>query len=218
MPPVYDPTTGASRYDPRPDPQVRAKLACVQSSCQKIDEYAFSPRYATHRFTCPACKLPFVAYFAELRSVEVEDRAGQMKHYRFRLEEVGGGNSRIEFDEASGAELAVAKGDLLAFLYNENRDLKAVLNLSTSRLLWVNRGGCFVATVAFGEDAPELHAFRAYRDRVLLRSRAGRLFVRAYYGYGPALARELKARPAALSVVRGGLRRLHQSLFRSGYR
>jgi hypothetical protein len=218
QPPVYDPETGTSRYDPRPEPHVRVKLACVQSGCQKVDEYAFSPRYATHRFDCPECKVPFIAYFGELRSVEVEDRAGQLKHYRFRLEEVGGGCSRVEFDEASGAELAVARGDLLAFLYTDSRELRAVLNLSTSRLLWVHRGGCFVATVAFGVDAPELHAFRAYRDRVLLHSVPGRLFVRAYYDYGPALAAGLKARPRALSLVRGGLRRLHRELLRSGYR
>lgn len=217
-PPVFDPATGVSRYDPRPEPHVRVKLACVQPSCQKVDEYAFSPRHSTHRFVCPVCKKPFVAYFGELQSVQVEERSGQLKHYRFRLEEVGGGLSRIEFDEASGADLALARGDLLAFLYTEDRDLRAVLNLSTSRLLWIHRSNCFVATVAFGEGAAELDAFRAYRDRVLLRRRAGRAFVRAYYRAGPALARRISARPWARAAVRAMLRQIHGRLVRSGYR
>src|SRR6185436_1950834 len=104
-----------------------------------------------------------------------------VRHYVFRIEELTGQTSRIEFEDSSGAELSVARRDMIAFLYTWNRELRGVLNLSSSRLLWVTRGGfCFVATVAFGEDAPELLAFRAFRDDVLRRSAAGRALVRAY--------------------------------------
>src|SRR5438477_642236 len=88
-------------------------------------------------------------------------------------EEAGGacgGLSRVEFVESGGAELRVARGDFLAFLYTTDRELRAVVDLSSTKLLWVTRGGpCFLATAAFGRGAGELAAFRAFRDRVLMR-------------------------------------------------
>jgi hypothetical protein len=47
---------------------------------------------------------------------------------------------------------------------------------------------CFIATAVFGEVAPETERFRAYRDRHLSNSAAGRLFIRIYYWISPAIA------------------------------
>ncbi len=212
-PAVYDRATDTSRYDPRPDPTVTVKLACPNPGCQKIDAFAFSPRHATHRFQCQTCKRPFVAYFGEAQELTVTKTGAYVRHYVFRIEELGGQCTKIDFDEASGAELTVARRDLLAFLYSADRELKAVLNLSSSRLLWVQRGGpCFIATVAFGEGAPELATFRAFRDEVLLRSRAGAAFVAGYYRYGPSWAAALSGRPRAKRFVRWCLARLERQL------
>jgi hypothetical protein len=50
-------------------------------------------------------------------------------------------------------------------------------------------GGCFVATAAFGSPlASEVATLRSFRDRVLLRSRAGGRFVEWYYEVSPPLA------------------------------
>jgi hypothetical protein len=218
-PPVYDRQTGVSRYDPAPDPLVKVKLACPNAGCQKIEDYAFSPRHATHQFLCPRCKTPFIGYFAEARQVGVTRVGTHLRHYVFRLEEAGGGLSRVEFDESSGTDFTVARQDLLAFLYTMDRELRAVLDLTSSKLLWVRRGGpCFVATVAFGEGAPELATFRAYRDRVLWRSRPGAWAVRAYYRVGPGLAAVVKAVPPLRAVARRALGGLHQRLWRRGFR
>lgn len=207
---VFDKVSGQSRYDPRPEPLLTVKLACPNTSCQAPGEYQFSPRYATHRFTCHKCKRLFIGYFGEVRGVVVSARARGWKHYMFKLEELDGGLSRIEFEEPSGAPFVVAHRDLLAFLYTGNRELRSVLNLSSSRLLWVQRtGSCFVATVAFGEDAPELRAFRRFRDEVLLPAASGRAFVRAYYALGPSAALWLARHQGARRVVRRGLKLLH---------
>jgi hypothetical protein len=49
--------------------------------------------------------------------------------------------------------------------------------------------GCFIATAIYGDyDAPEVRDLRAYRDRTLLKSFLGRLFVRMYYLFSPMLA------------------------------
>jgi hypothetical protein len=162
---------------------------------------------------CPACNTPFLAYFGELRGLEVEVRSSS-KRYFFTVDEVrGSGSSRIEFEEASGEEFPVARRDLLVFLYTEARELKAVVNLTNNRLMWISpASSCFVVTAAFGEGAPELVAFREFRDEVLRRHVLGREFIRVYYRHGPGLAEWVVARPGVRRGVRKVLSQVHRVL------
>ena len=64
---------------------------------------------------------------------------------------------------------------------------------------------CFVATAAYGEDAPELEALRGVRDRLLMKTRLTRALVSGYYSNGPTLARRIGAQEVSGSVVRGML-------------
>lgn len=62
---------------------------------------------------------------------------------------------------------------------------------------------CFVATACFGDaGAHEVRLLRAYRDEILVRSRAGRAFISWYYTHGPRLAESIRHRPAVKLVVR----------------
>lgn len=201
---VFDRGSGRSRYDPRPEGTVRAKLACP--TCRKAGDFSFSPRHPTHRFTCAHCAASFTAYFAEVRTVEVQP-LGRGRRYLFRVEELTGAQTRVAVDDASAGELQAARRDLLAFLYSPETVLRGVLNLNSSRVLWLRPGGpCFVATVAFGEGAAELDTLRALRDDVLLPRRPGRAFVRWYYREGPGWARWLEGRPLARAATRAMLR------------
>jgi hypothetical protein len=218
LPPVFDKATGMSRYDPREAPHAKVKLVCPNTGCKRIDEYAFTATHPYHRFVCPACNTPFLAYFGELRMLEVEARRSSNR-YLFTVDEVGGGgSSRIEFEEASGAEFPAARRDLLAFMYTEARELKVVVNVTNGRLMWISpAASCFLATAAFGEGAPELVAFRAFRDDVLRHHGLGRAFIRGYYHYGPGLAAWVVRHPRVRTGVRGVLTLVHRGLTRSGH-
>lgn len=217
-PPVFDKASGQSRYDPRTAPQVPVKLVCPNTGCKRLTEYAFSPGQAYHRYRCPACNTPFLAYYAELRGLQVEVRRSSQRFHFTVDEAAGGGRSRIEFEEASGAEFPAARKDLLVFLYTEARELKVVINLTNSRLMWVSpASSCFVATAAFGGGAPELVAFRAYRDEVLRKSLLGRGFIRGYYRFGPGAAEWVVRRPVVRAGVRAVLSQVHGHLKRRGF-
>ena len=209
---VFDRATRASRYDPGPEPSMTVKLVCPRRNCGAQERFRLSPRYSTHRFECPRCRKPFLGHFGEVRSVEKSDRRTHVR-YLFRIVELGGAFAQVQFDERTRVEFPVGRRDLVAFLYDEQKDLHGVLNLSNGKLLWV-RGpdGCFLATAVFGEGAPELAAFRAFRDEVLLPTRGGRAFVSGYYALGPALAAAVTRSPGLRRMARAGLVRIHQRL------
>ncbi|HSP76979.1 MAG TPA: CFI-box-CTERM domain-containing protein, partial [Myxococcaceae bacterium] len=204
--PVFDREKGVSRYDPRQEPVATVKLLCPNTGCKRVNDYGYVPGPGQRRYVCPSCRTPFLAYFGELRGLEVEVKRSS-RRYLFTIDEVRGtGSARVEFEEASGEEFPVARRDLLAFLYTEQRELKAVVNLTNGRLMWISpASSCFVVTAAFGEGAPELVEFRAFRDEVLSRSVLGREFIRGYYRYGPGLAAWVVERPRVRRGVRAAL-------------
>lgn len=65
---------------------------------------------------------------------------------------------------------------------------------------------CIVASWAFdSERSPEVDRLRRFRSEVLARSRAGRLFIRAYYRHGQIAAAVLARVPGARLVARATL-------------
>ncbi len=202
-PRVFDPATGRSRFDPHPEAMVEARLPCP--GCRKVGTFSLSPRVAMHLLSCTHCARRFSAYIAELRSLEVEPRGRGRRRYHFRVEELSGVPTLVEFDDASPGELVAARRDLIAFLYAPATELRGVLNLNTSRVLWVGSSACFVATVAFGPDAPELVVLRRFRDERLAPTAAGRAFIAWYYRHGPALAAVVAPRPRARALTRRAL-------------
>ncbi|MCM8778058.1 MAG: S8 family serine peptidase [Candidatus Omnitrophica bacterium] len=68
-------------------------------------------------------------------------------------------------------------------------------------------GGCFIATAAFGTPiAEEVIKLKDFRDKYLMKSRAGRTFVRWYYRHSPKIAEYIRQRKWAKILVRASLR------------
>ncbi len=66
--------------------------------------------------------------------------------------------------------------------------------------------GCFIATAAYGSPmAAEVTALRRFRDHYLMQTEAGRVFVRLYYRYSPALADYIRERDELRAAVRAAL-------------
>ena len=63
-------------------------------------------------------------------------------------------------------------------------------------------GRCFVASFAFGADAPRVAALRSYRDEVLGASFAGRGVIRVYYALSPLLVAALRLHPKGRVLAR----------------
>ncbi len=62
---------------------------------------------------------------------------------------------------------------------------------------------CFVATAAFGTPwAPEIDVLRRWRDTVLVKSIAGRLFIAVYYKVGPYIAKVVEKSALLKQLVR----------------
>ena len=214
--PVFDRAGARSRFDPVPEASMKVKLVCPR--CQKNGEYACSPRLATHPFTCTACSSNFSAYFAEVRVCEVR-KLSRGRRYVFRLDELNGAQTQLHVDDGGRDALTVARRDFLAFLYAPATELRGVLNLSSSHVLWLTASRCFVATVAFErEDAPELDVLRAFRDQVLAESIAGRAFIASYYRHGPSVAQFVARHASVKHVTRAVLSAAVAALRSRGFR
>ena len=71
---------------------------------------------------------------------------------------------------------------------------------------------CFVATAIYGADAPETIALRAWRDRCLMPSGAGRALVSAYYRLSPLALHVIAALPGARPFIKRLLDRFYRRL------
>lgn len=65
---------------------------------------------------------------------------------------------------------------------------------------------CFIATAAYGSSMhPHVQRLREFRDRVLMPTRAGQMFVGFYYRYSPPVADYITERPTLRALVRVAL-------------
>jgi hypothetical protein len=77
-------------------------------------------------------------------------------------------------------------------LYNDPRLIENIKLFAKADDNKSRSKSCYIATAVFGaNDARQVRELRAYRDRVLMPSAIGRVFVRAYYAVSPSVAKRL---------------------------
>jgi len=76
----------------------------------------------------------------------------------------------------------------------------------TTGLTSATGGGCFIATAAYGTPmAEEVEALRRFRDNVLMKTVAGKEFIKLYYATSPPIADLIRSKPLLRALVRTGL-------------
>ncbi len=63
-------------------------------------------------------------------------------------------------------------------------------------------GGCFIATVVYGENSWQVTVLRRFRDECLLTNTIGRMFVKLYYATSPPIADFLRGKKILCGMVR----------------
>jgi len=99
---------------------------------------------------------------------------------------------------------------LVNSLLNEIKKWKDVsgLILSNAKKANVELGSnysqnqCFIATAVFGEESFEVIFFRRWRDSVLKKNLAGKLFISLYYTFSPPIARLLRKHSGLNKIVK----------------
>ncbi|MCM8772111.1 MAG: hypothetical protein NC922_03410 [Candidatus Omnitrophica bacterium] len=71
-----------------------------------------------------------------------------------------------------------------------------------SEIISAAGGGCFIASVCFGEDSWQVKILRKFRDKILMRNYIGRKFVEFYYRNSPILANYLKEKIILKEIVK----------------
>lgn len=210
--PVWNEETRTSRFDARETGTTTVRLPCPWPRCRQESTLALPAALSLHEQACGHCGKAYRVYVGPLRHLEVTSR-GDARHYRFEVGDGQGGAVAVELHAGGPGELRAARGDLMAFLYLRTMELSGVVDLSSSKVLWVGGGGaCFLVSAVYGPRAPELHTFRAFRDRALLPHAPGRLVVRGYYRVGPPLAAVVKRSPRSRRLLRAALNVVERAL------
>ena len=88
------------------------------------------------------------------------------------------------------SEYRIHHGKEYLMLYKSIRDRETVHSKASNDRepahSKASSGGCYIATAVYGSyDCPEVWTLRRYRDNVLAKTKAGRLFVKTYYKISP---------------------------------
>lgn len=73
---------------------------------------------------------------------------------------------------------------------------------------------CFIATVVYGSDSPEIAKLRQWRDDWLIKYAIGRLFVKYYYKIGPVIAHYISKSKFSKKIVKTILDILIKTIFK----
>jgi uncharacterized protein YjbI with pentapeptide repeats len=116
------------------------------------------------------------------------------------------GCSVTVFDKLRDLNSRTRGEQLFSFLASMSPKQKQQVTFTEPTLepLEPKRGGCFIATAAYGSAmAPQVQVLRNFREERLRPRKSGRIFIRAYERLSPPLADFIRQRPLLRKLVRG---------------
>jgi hypothetical protein len=199
-------TTGDADLALRPAPRADAHRAAVlrQRGLPQAAAYIRRPALRHAPLHLSVCRKPFTGHFAEVRAGGVEEhrQGGPLRAARRagrRRREHPGVRRRLR------GELAVAPRDLVVCSTPGPARWRRLENLTTGHVCGSLPRAVLPGHRRIRRGRPGADDFRAFRDRALLPSRAGRALVAAYYRIGPRVAPAVRRRPALRRAARAGL-------------
>ena len=127
----------------------------------------------------------------ELYATNIDGKKSIMEHW---VEE--------EFNKKKGEGVKSAK--MAIKLAPNDPTATEILAKLEQRIFIVSQ--CFIATAAHGTPFNEdIDVLRAWRDKFLMNSLGGKIFVKNYYRYSPPVANLISASPIAKKIVRNAL-------------
>lgn len=157
---------------------------------------------------CPQCEAIF---WTRLREIRSKTSRGSKKEgtrsFSIRVKDLVGNEELIEFSTGSYDDFELRSKDLAAFSYIDQQ-LTVVQNLTVGHSMKIEKGGCFIATFAFGPKSPEVQILHRWRDETLLGSRYSAWLVSVYYAAGPHFLRIMPDSKFTRKIVQFPLRKV----------
>lgn len=194
-----DPVTNADRVQSAGSEVETVRLVCPKCENQDLFQARLS---STEELICPNCKTQFISRIVRIRSKKSRGLKKEGKRsFSIRVTNFVGTEDLIEFENASYDDFEFKAKDVAAFSYL-NKKLRVIQNMTINRYMKISRPSCFVATLVYGPDSPEVRILRQWRDDKLLASRTLSRLVIFYYRISPWLVGQLGQTRAFRKLVR----------------
>lgn len=159
-------------------------------------------------FNKPATiKIPYSA--ADLSAAGISD-ARRLRIFYYNLKTLMWEKLAVSQVDTTNGVVSAEVGHFSLYGLSDGGDISSTAYAATSDTSGVTSGGgggggggCFIATACYGSyDHPYVKILRAYRDKYLLTTTWGTVFVHFYYKHSPPIARYIEKREALKTVVR----------------
>ncbi len=177
-----DPVTDADQVQLDRSESETVRLVCPKCEHQNL----FKTRLTSvDEFICSNCRTQFISRIVKIRSKKSRGSKREGKRsFSIRVKDFSGAENFIEFDNASYDDFEFKANDIAAFSYLNNH-LRIVQNMTLNKYMKISRSSCFIATLVYGHESPEVRLLRQWRDDKLLKSRTFSKLVALYYRISP---------------------------------
>lgn len=179
-----DPVTDADQVQSDSSEIETVRLVCPKCEHQNLFKTQLT---SADEFVCPNCRMQFISRIVKIRSKKSRGSKRENKrNFSIRVKDFSGTEDFIEFDNASYDDFEFKANDIAAFSYLNNK-LRIVQNLTLNRYMKISRSWCFIATLVYGLESPEVRLLRQWRDDKLLETKTFSKLVTLYYRISPWL-------------------------------